>query len=421
MTDREERYSSKLSDMSLEVDDLGHPRLDLLLAEDGNFLTNVDGMSPMRTHDSHSHDSNGFAPRDQSSCIRRVQTCPIDLSSMFVSSPIPRLAHQSQQMDRYTFGIQRDFDQELHQHQQHYMHQDLPGMSMVENFTSSSQRPGLSPIDQSSLLPQPTPAILILPLIGPNTFPMSKDQSGLRRIQTAPVSLVSLNSTESESQKLAKKAESARLCRRRKKEFILSLEADLSRLTARLAELQSSCDPKQILSKLASDQNAIKSRMAELLKQNPVPADELSNLLEEFIRNSRNRQNSAEFYIDRASKNLQPSPQDKVIEWALSITAPGSQLQFPNDALLLQAQLSPEQYQVLQRYHKPFQDLYWTAHQLGSRLRKLSEGIHRHLVAQHEHIDRLRAIFTPEQVAKFCLWVDSNPVATQMLSTLWNT
>ncbi|CEP02362.1 unnamed protein product (mitochondrion) [Plasmodiophora brassicae] len=360
--------NARMTDMTLEMDEqFGRQRIDLLLAQ--NDFLHEQAVTPRVVAPAPTHDPYGAS--ELSNSMRRVQTCPTDLSSMFMAAaaaPLPTTAPV-------------------------VLAREVAPRTFAPSFTMPP-----AARDDTSVVQQAPPA----------SHSEQQQQFPLRRIQTAPVALSSMSEHDS---RLAKKAQAARLSRQRKKEYIMRLEAEVARLTARLAELQAVHQPDVLQAAHAQEQQQLKAKMTSLLEQAPVPTDELCRTLEQFVQKSRNRQNSTDFFIGRAAACLQPTSQDRFIEWALAVGSSRLWAPKPNATMPMQDHLNA--------FFVAQQDLESRLNAIRARLANLSQMARRHLAAQHEHIDRLRATLTAEQVARFCVWVESNPVCLQMLAAVW--
>ena len=90
-----------------------------------------------------------------------------------------------------------------------------------------------------------------------------------------------------------------------------------------------------------------------------------------------------------------------------------------NDVLGEQVGLSREQLDQLKEFRGMMIEAKQSLQNVQGRLQKLREGVLSHMNSRHQHLDELRHLLTPEQVARFMLWVDNNPLVIQMLDTVW--
>lgn len=106
--------------------------------------------------------------------------------------------------------------------------------------------------------------------------------------------------------RLAKKAEAARVSRRRRKAYVQALEERVAKLTARLAELvQSPGDsPQKAASSHEKEQEGLMEVMTRLLSQPNSSSEELDWVIDRFVANSRKRQSAVEYFLGRAEKQI---------------------------------------------------------------------------------------------------------------------
>ena len=83
--------------------------------------------------------------------------------------------------------------------------------------------------------------------------------------------------------------------------------------------------------------------------------------------------------------------------------------------------LSPEQMEELKKFREPVMQIRGCLSNLQVRMKKLREQVRTHLQSRHQHVEELQELMTPEQIARFSIWVDKNPLCMQMLNTVWRT
>jgi hypothetical protein len=257
-------------------------------------------------------------------------------------------------------------------------------------------------------------------------FRMSQDVHGMRRVQSSPMDLASLDDgTEVKSTKrLAKKAEAARASRRRKKVYIQSLEEKFSRLSARLAELEAGPDQARAMIHEAqkNEQKEIRQRLDDILSNPDADCymEEIRELLSAYIQNGRKKQNTAEYYLGRCETALTPSLQVKFAMWGLGQTddfydQPGIWRTIMGEEI----GLSEQQLQEMKRFRDAVQQARGSLQNVCGRLKKLKDNVRIHIANRERHVDELAGMLNPLQIAKFCNWVDKNPLCMQMLNTVW--
>eukprot|EP00475_Leptophrys_vorax_P029233 TRINITY_DN42709_c0_g1_i1.p1 TRINITY_DN42709_c0_g1~~TRINITY_DN42709_c0_g1_i1.p1 ORF type:complete len:590 (-),score=140.02 TRINITY_DN42709_c0_g1_i1:78-1847(-) len=302
-----------------------------------------------------------------------------------------------------------------------------PSLSSSPSTVSLSQ--SLSGVGGENILPASKVSrvqVLGSSSSAPNVSNSVSDVTSMRRTKSSPMELASLdNEVDTRSSKrLVRKAEAARQSRRRKKAYIESLEEKFARLSARLAELEAGPDQARSLLQEAqrNEQKAIRERLDEILasQQPDSHMDEIRDLLFAYIRNGRKKQNTAEYYLGRCDTALTPSLQLKFAMWGLSQTddfydQPGIWRTIMMDEI----GLSEQQLQEMKQFREAVQQTRSCLQGVCARLKKLKEGVRNHISVRERHMDELAQSVNPLQVAKFCAWVEKNPLCMQMLNTVW--
>eukprot|EP00475_Leptophrys_vorax_P039320 TRINITY_DN7084_c0_g1_i1.p1 TRINITY_DN7084_c0_g1~~TRINITY_DN7084_c0_g1_i1.p1 ORF type:complete len:451 (+),score=101.34 TRINITY_DN7084_c0_g1_i1:72-1355(+) len=313
-------------------------------------------------------------------------------------------------------------------HQYHHF-----GVSNVHNNAPSQLKPEFAQIPPRSLSSSPSTLSAGQPnaVFPSSSFPMtnnlnSGESQGLRRTKSSPTELASLDDGNDirSSKRLARKAEAARASRRRKKAYVQSLEDKFARLSARLAELESGPDQARAMihEVQRNEQKEIRERLDEILASSRAEShmDEIRELLSAYIRNGRKKQNTAEYYLGRCETALAPSLQVKFAMWGLGQSddfydQPGIWRTIMGEEI----GLSEQQLQEMKKFRNAVQQARGSLQNVCSRLKKLKDNVRIHVSTRERHIDDLASHLNPLQIAKFCNWVDKNPLCMQMLNTVW--
>jgi hypothetical protein len=127
--------------------------------------------------------------------------------------------------------------------------------------------------------------------------------TGMRRVQSLPVDLDSLDKTQ---RKLAKKAEAARVSRKKKKDYIQALEEKLYKLSARLAELEAG--PNEMKGKVQDmykrDQDALKEKLAMLMRDPDSNQEEIKHVMISLVGLSKKKNAATEYFLDKCESCL---------------------------------------------------------------------------------------------------------------------
>lgn len=215
--------------------------------------------------------------------------------------------------------------------------------------------------------------------------------------------------------RLARKAEAARASRRRKKAYVASLEEKVSRLTARLAELQAAGGGQQRTSgdALREEQRKTKAKMQSMLEATEDPQNDaaLARLMTTFVAESRQRQNSFGGFLDKLEEALVPDVHAKFALWGLNQTDDFYRRDKPalwNAVMSQEVGLSADQLSQLFLLRLPVRSVMCSLNDTGARVKAVRETIGLHLEQRSRHFDDIARIFTPRQLAKLFLWADRN-------------
>jgi len=144
----------------------------------------------------------------------------------------------------------------------------------------------------------------------------------------------------------------------------------------------------------------------------------ISELLRQFVANSRQRQGQVDAYLDRVEEALTPGLQAKFAMWGLDQNSdfyekPGLWTSLMSKEIgLNNDQLNT----ILSKRAIIHQERVNLAHceRLVRELRSLANT---HLRSLHHTMDSIQTVMTPVQLAKFMLWVENNEWTMGMLNT----
>lgn len=275
---------------------------------------------------------------------------------------------------------------------------------------------------------------------------------------------------EKRKRRLEKNRQSARDCRRRKKEHMADLQRRISQLEARNLELRLRLKVgKESESKIREEQM---KKIDEMVK-NLSSEKELSRLIEEykekFADYGRDRQSALQWHIGEIKKLLLPTTTTQFVLWILSqednfYHSPQSTMVFGPPAHPVGApgggggmrggpgDLSPPK----EVFASPQADIplpprpeFWQVFnrmvglngvqfdELRSR-RDLVASMQQEVDSDLESVDQLQillatknetlqseiqsitALLTPTQIAKFIVWIEQNPAVVHLLNQLWD-
>eukprot|EP01083_Nonionella_stella_P134284 408672_1 len=232
------------------------------------------------------------------------------------------------------------------------------------------------------------------------------------------------SSREKHDRRLQRKAVKAKETRLRKKLYIESLEDKKARLQAKLAQLETGADTQfhNIDDVHRSEQDEVKKSLYEELNRDDINEDTIREKLSKFTENSRRRQNTAEYYISKVGECLVPEVQSIFMLWGLD----HDDEEFfsnPNDVFMRvmvnHVGLTQEQVASHLEIRPEIRRLGAQLTELHSKLLALRKRVRSIMDSRHVHVDEAAKFLTPLQAARFCRWVDRNPLCMQMLDTVF--
>lgn len=304
-----------------------------------------------------------------------------------------------------------------------------PHKAPLDNVPSLALPPATSsiptPADISSIS-NSVPALASTALAAP--APATK-----RAEPTAP-----LSKEDKTAMRMKRKAESARVARLRKKEYVAGLEDQIKALQTEVERLRNKTDGGGDASdkkKTVKDEEEKQlCRMDALLRRRSLEqlTPEVNATVESFVQNKRKRQDIINDHLDcilellSPGENLQfafggaqtaePKATEKQQQPAKRqrVDSIGSNLL---EAVAAEIGLTPTQTEDLNRHRQNTQrdrEILVTCEHLCNELRaRISE----HIVSSQGIMDGLRRILTPVQVAKFLMWVEKNQKSMEMMNS----
>eukprot|EP01102_Stenamoeba_stenopodia_P006489 TRINITY_DN1781_c0_g1_i2.p1 TRINITY_DN1781_c0_g1~~TRINITY_DN1781_c0_g1_i2.p1 ORF type:complete len:331 (+),score=75.14 TRINITY_DN1781_c0_g1_i2:355-1347(+) len=225
---------------------------------------------------------------------------------------------------------------------------------------------------------------------------------------------------------LEKNRESARESRRRKKEYIKSLEEKVAKLQTELQELR---DRFEVYSQQAFNETIDEktTQLEELLKRPPQKKNE-----EELVQSITTIQNlhteqlksTLGHYLEKAEQMMQPFPFAKFILWGLD----HDDAWFEADrvsggglwsAIIRELEISDEQQQQLFLLRPSSVKLKEEFLRLERSAASMRKDTTTQLAYLSEFLSKLRDVLTPPQQAKFFVWSQKNKGCMQLVHSLW--
>lgn len=255
-------------------------------------------------------------------------------------------------------------------------------------------------------------------------------------------SVEDIEAEQKKKRRLARNRESARECRKRKKEYGEGLRAQLIHLEAENLQLRLKLKIGVDPSKRSSDNlTQITSRLNMMLQQDCSDADirkEIQELQEKYSDYGRDRKSSIDFHISQLRKCLLPTQTTRTLLWLMSC-APifhdrdgveknvsgqsNPELNSLWKGILEELMPSDAQKKKLVDFsadeNSPFPILQKKTEDSNSLLDRLDELVS----TKHDTLDmvmnKLHGVLNAKQIARFILWIDQNPATMQMLEMIW--
>lgn len=257
-------------------------------------------------------------------------------------------------------------------------------------------------------------------------------------------SFENLTAEQKKKRRLARNRESARECRRRKKEYADSLITELTALEAENLQLR-------LKLKIGIDSSTIKdderdeiiNRLDVLLSQGQGNQDheirkEIELLQEKYSDYGRDRTGAINFHLSQLRKCLVPTQTTRTLIWLMTCAphfhhkdgtekpefySTNSELAQLWRHLLEELQPTLEQKKKLVDYtadsNSPYPELQQSTDDSNSILDRLDEIMASKNTSLASEMDNIQGILTPRQIAKFVIWIDQNPVVLHMLELFW--
>eukprot|EP00468_Gymnochlora_sp_CCMP2014_P008422 CAMPEP_0167763142 /NCGR_PEP_ID=MMETSP0110_2-20121227/13183_1 /TAXON_ID=629695 /ORGANISM="Gymnochlora sp., Strain CCMP2014" /LENGTH=301 /DNA_ID=CAMNT_0007650143 /DNA_START=564 /DNA_END=1469 /DNA_ORIENTATION=+ len=264
-----------------------------------------------------------------------------------------------------------------------------------------------------------------------NKSETSSDNETQKVLSTKPMknsgNTISVNKTEVlklleeqnlQKQRLLRKAEQARLSRKRKKQRMQDLESECTTLRKEVKRLKAALDAQEMkLAQAASANSVLGNPQCDTETQGMYKSlemlvtegkeDGISHHISEMVETVKRRKPNVEKYLDAFASRISPSLPVRFLQWIFTKDSKfyEDKRGLWNSLFVEEAGLSIDQMEELKKVRKlssepPF-DKDELIHQLSNHLNKQFEY-------QSNVIARLNGIMTPSQMAKFLLWVQKH-------------
>lgn len=235
--------------------------------------------------------------------------------------------------------------------------------------------------------------------------------------------------------------ESARECRKRKKERKTVLTEQLARLEADNLRLRLQLQIGKNSSDIEEKAAHVLSKLEGLIKEQASEVEiktALSELSSQFADYGRDRKSAIEFHINQLRKSLEPTQTTRCMLWLMNLSRkfhepngdikpviPGDELSEMWIDLLDSVKPSTEQRKAMMGFTAPaempdpFVEVRDVTNTCSTMVDRLTEIIGSKNESLDTEMENIQSILSSTQIAKFVLWIDQNPACLQMLESLW--
>lgn len=251
-----------------------------------------------------------------------------------------------------------------------------------------------------------------------------------------------MEQAEKKRKRLERNRESARECRKRKKEKKTSLRQQLAMLEADNLQLRLKLQVGHDTTNIEEKSKYISTRLEAMIKDGAGEVEiqkSIAEYQERYSDYGRDRRSAIDFHVAQLRRCLQPTQTTRAILWLMSLarqfTDSGSgdiKYTNPNELFNLWLNLLQEckptayQKQLMISYTNstvsgsdPFADINSVSQTCNGMLDRLVEIICNKNNSLDTEMNNIQTILSPRQIAKFILWIDQNPATMQMLEALW--
>jgi hypothetical protein len=247
---------------------------------------------------------------------------------------------------------------------------------------------------------------------------------------------------EKKRKRLERNRESARECRKRKKEKKLLLRQQLTMLEAENLQLRLKLQVGHDSANIDEKSNYISAKLGTMMKEGASDLEiqkAIADYQERYADYGRDRRSAIDFHIAQLRRCLQPTQTTRAILWLMSLarqfheqTNGNVQFKEPNELFNLWLDLLKEvkptvaQRRLMVSYTTvtpngtdPFNDVRSVSETCNGMLDRLVEIICNKNNSLDSEMANIQTILSARQIAKFILWIDQNPACMQMLEALW--
>ena len=251
-----------------------------------------------------------------------------------------------------------------------------------------------------------------------------------------------LDLLEKKRKRLERNRESARECRKRKKEKKNTLRQQLALLEADNLQLRLKLQIGHDSTDIDEKSNYISAKLETMMKEGASDLEihkAIAEYQEKYSDYGRDRRSAIDFHVSQLRRCLQPTQTTRAILWLMSLARQfhertNGDMKFtePHELfnlwlnLLNEIKPTPAQKKLMVSYTSvsshgtdPFADINSVSQTCNVMLDRLVEIICNKNNSLDTEMANIQAVLSARQIAKFILWIDNNPACMQMLEALW--
>uniref|UniRef100_K3W9X4 BZIP domain-containing protein n=1 Tax=Globisporangium ultimum (strain ATCC 200006 / CBS 805.95 / DAOM BR144) TaxID=431595 RepID=K3W9X4_GLOUD len=266
-----------------------------------------------------------------------------------------------------------------------------------------------------------TPSVVTPPAVSSLTTPKIERASSSGSDDTL--------TTLQRKQKLERNRESARECRRRKREHILGVEERCRQLERENMELRGQLKAgKEAMKQEEKEKNRVCEELEQMIQRGASEkelAEKIDNFKEQYSDYGHGRRSALGYHLHQIERLLLPTQVTKMCIWALRQDDSFWQDEEDETSLPVilakELGLTEEQKKKIQQQRGSITLICENLKNALSLLNELKTEVIQKNTTLDMEMDKLQNILTPTQRAKFIVWVTNNQACMHLLNKLWRS
>lgn len=261
---------------------------------------------------------------------------------------------------------------------------------------------------------------------------------------SAVVDPKAIEQAEKKRKRLERNRESARECRKRKKEKKTTLRQQLALLEADNLQLRLKLQVGHDTSNIQEKSKYISTRLEAMIKEGACEVEiqkAIAEYQERYSDYGRDRRSAIDFHVAQLRRCLQPTQTTRAILWLMNLARQfheqgSGDIKYTNPNhemfnlwldLLKEIKPTVQQKGLMVSYtdidrstgSDPFTDIDSVSQTCNGMLDRLVEIICSKNSSLDTEMNNIQTILSARQIAKFILWIDQNPICVQLMEALW--